>query len=85
MFVKKKGKKILKLIQIHGEEQRYEVDAFKYKTQRRMGDGGSQKSEAKVEVGNGKSEVGSRKTLLRFEWEFISGFYLKDLKYKAKI
>ena len=58
MFVKKKGKKILKLIQIHGEEQRYEVDAFKYKTQRRMGDGGSQKSEAKVEVGNGKSEVG---------------------------
>ena len=54
----KKRKKILKLIQIHGEGQRYEVDAFKYKTQRRMRDGGSQKSDAKVEVGNGKSELG---------------------------
>ena len=40
------------------DEQRYEVDALKCKIQRWMRDGGSQKSEAKVEVGNGKSEVG---------------------------
>ena len=43
-----------------------------------MRDGGSRKLRWKL-------EMGSRKTLLRFEWEFISGFYLKDLKYKAKI
>ena len=49
-----------------------------------MRDGGRQKSEAKVEL-SWKWEVGSRKTLLRFEWDFISGFYSKDLKYKAKI
>ena len=45
-----------------------------------MSEGGSQKSEL-----GWKWEVGTRKTLLRFELDFISGFYLKDLKYKAKI
>ena len=45
-----------------------------------MRDGGSRKLR-----GSWKWEVGGRKTLLRFEWDFISGFYLKDLKYKAKI
>ena len=83
MFVKKKKKENTE--NDINSWWRTAISSWRIKIQDSEANAWRRKSEAKVEVGNGKSEVGGRKTLLRFEWDFISGSYLKDLKYKAKI